>query len=71
VVDRPESGDRRGFDAIDCTAFTARLRRSALGWQPGSVIEVTGALRRRFWRGSAGLASICEVHVTAAGKVSS
>jgi single-strand DNA-binding protein len=69
VVDRPPGDERRTFDAIDCTAFAARVRRSALGWQPGSTVEVSGALRRRFWRGSGGLASTYEVHVATAVKL--
>jgi single-strand DNA-binding protein len=68
VVDRPEGGPRRSFDAIDCTAFAARIRRSALSWKPGATIEVAGALRRRFWRGNAGLASTYEVHVASVTK---
>jgi single-strand DNA-binding protein len=70
VVDRPDGGPRRSFDAIDCTAFAARVRRSALAWKPGATIEAAGALRRRFWRGNAGLASTYEVHVTSATKLS-
>ena len=32
------------------------------------VIEVTGSLRRRFWRGSGGVQSRCEVEVATAGR---
>src|SRR5947199_9635846 len=48
--------DRRddGRDVVDCTAWSARIQRSSLGWQKGDVVQVTGALRRRFWRASAG-----------------
>jgi single-strand DNA-binding protein len=66
VVDRPPGVTRAGFDTIDCTAFTARVRRAALGWKPGATVEVTGSLRRRFWRGNGGLASACEVLVATA-----
>lgn len=69
VVDRPDSTAGHGFDTIDCTGFTARLRRAALGWKPGATVEVTGSLRRRFWRGSAGLSSACEVLVATAIKL--
>jgi len=69
VVDRPSTAQRGGIDAIDCVAFAARLRRAALKWQPGEVIEVEGALRRRFWRAGTGTASRFEVEVSRAARV--
>lgn len=41
-------------DTIDCAAWGARVRRSALGWSPGEVVEVEGAMRRRFRRAPGG-----------------
>ena len=67
VVDRPppgrpaSDGPRRTVDALDCVAWTAAARRSALACQVDDVIEVQGALRRRFWRAGGGAASRCEV----------
>lgn len=70
VVDRPaRRAGGASIDTIDCTAWTAGSRRSALSLSPGVVVEVTGALRRRFWRGPAGPASRCEVEVSAIRKV--
>lgn len=66
IVDRPANASRGGIDAIDCVAFPARLRRAAMKWQPGEVIEVEGALRRRFWRTSSGTASRFEIEVSRA-----
>ncbi len=68
VVDRPDQAGARGVDLVDCTTFGSRVRRQALGWQAGDVIEVSGALRRRFWRGAGGLQSRCEVEVATASK---
>ncbi|HVU61751.1 MAG TPA: single-stranded DNA-binding protein [Mycobacteriales bacterium] len=68
IVDRPSDGGRAGIDAIDCVTFGARLRRAAVKWQPGEIIEVEGALRRRFWRSSAGTASRFEVEVSRAAR---
>lgn len=48
---------REGFDTLDVAAWTPKNRRSALSLKPGEWIEVTGAIRRRFWQGPAGLAS--------------
>jgi single-strand DNA-binding protein len=69
VVDRPRDSERTGIDVIDCAAFATRIRRAALKWQPGDVIEVEGALRRRFWRAGAGTASRYEVEVRRAARV--
>jgi single-strand DNA-binding protein len=67
IVDRA-SKDRRKVDVVDCTAFGARVRRQALGWEVDDVIAVTGSLRRRFWRGAGGLQSRCEVEVATASR---
>ena len=58
--------DDEGRDVVDCTAWTARLQRSSLAWQKGDVVEINGAIRRRFWRAAAGLGSATEVEVTSA-----
>ncbi len=63
VVQRPRGGrrGRRGVDAIDVVCWSARSRRSAKAVHLDETIEVDGALRRRFWRSQAGVASLCEV----------
>jgi single-strand DNA-binding protein len=48
---------REGVDTLDIAAWSSRLRRTALSLKPGEWIEVSGAVRRRFWQGPAGLAS--------------
>jgi single-strand DNA-binding protein len=40
----------------------------AARWSAGDMLEIQGALRRRFWRGAGGTASRCEVEVSAAKK---
>ncbi|MCW2616641.1 MAG: hypothetical protein JWN08_3635 [Frankiales bacterium] len=62
---RPTTGD-----TLDCVAWTAGLRRTARGLSDGDVVEVTGALRRRFWRGGAGASSRCEVEAVAVRRLS-
>lgn len=67
VTDRPpghESGQR--VDALECTAWTARLRRSTRSWRAGDLVEVEGAVRRRFFGTPAGRASRVEIEVSAA-----
>ena len=73
VVDRSPSsaGGRRApsVDTIDCIAYKRGVQRLATRWLPGQVIEIRGALRRRFWRGPQGPTSRCEVEVNDAKRV--
>lgn len=71
VVRRPPS-TRAGapsVDTIDCASFRADVRRAAAKWRADDVLEVNGALRRRFWRGGSGAASRTEVEVTSVRRV--
>ena len=54
---------RGTVDAIECAAWSARMRRAVAGWREGDEVEVHGVLRRRFFRTAAGTASRIEVHV--------
>ena len=63
VVARPE-GERPGVDWVDCSVWSGRLRRSVAGWAEGDVVEVQGALRRRFFRASGTPVSKLEVDAT-------
>lgn len=44
-------------DTIECVAWTSRLRRAASRLDDGTVVAVTGSLRRRFSRGAGGAQS--------------
>lgn len=56
VVDRSpgSTASRSTVDVIDCVVWSAAQRRRVLGWSPGDVVEVSGALRRRFYRTAGG-----------------
>jgi single-strand DNA-binding protein len=70
VVDRdPGSGGSARVDTLDCAAFRADARRKLSGWEPGDEVEVTGSLRRRFFRTGGGPASRYEVEVRTAARV--
>jgi single-strand DNA-binding protein len=73
VVDRPPARTPREraptVDAIECNAWLGNVRRTVLGWSPGDVVEVTGALRRRFWRAGAAVVSRTEVEVLRAKRI--
>ena len=58
-------GSRQTTDWVDCVAWGAKPRRSATGWRVGDLVELEGALRRRFYRGEAGRTSRLEVEVLA------
>lgn len=71
VVDRPATALRKAgtadtgrtptIDTIDVACWTADTRRRALSYAGTETVDVTGALRRRFWRGPTGVASRYEV----------
>lgn len=59
-----------GQDTLECTAWSARARRAAAGWQKDDIVEVEGALRRRFWRTPGGApASRYDIEVARARRV--
>jgi single-strand DNA-binding protein len=65
----PVPDGRPAQDTIDCTAWSGRARKSASAWAAGDVVEVEGALRRRFWKTPTALASRCEVEVSRVRRV--
>lgn len=74
VVDRPvqhRTDGRRAptVDALDCVAWRKAVCRSVLAWQVGDTVEVSGALRRRFWRSDRGPVSRTEVEVVRARRI--
>ena len=71
VIRRPTGAARarQPVDTLDCMAWSARSRRCLLSWEPGLLVEVEGAVRRRFRRGPAGLTSRVEIEVTSARRV--
>ena len=71
IVARPPgpARQRQAVDVLDCVAWTPMMRRMLGRWQPGAVVEVRGAIRRRFRRGPAGLTSRVEIEVASARRV--
>jgi single-strand DNA-binding protein len=76
TVDRPPgrllpSGRRAAsVDSLPCAAWDGKVRRTVLRWSEGDVVEVTGALHRRFRRLPDGAAmSAFEVNVAAARRL--
>lgn len=78
IVDRPPVAAARAapppparptVDTLDCASYASVVHRSCASWSPGDVLEVTGALRRRFWRAPTGAASRYEVEVSKARRL--
>lgn len=46
-----------GFDAIDISAWSSKLRRISNSLKVDQWVEVSGSIKRRFWRGTSGLSS--------------
>ena len=68
-VERAE-GERVRVDSLDCATAKARVRQTVSRAQPGDELEVSGSLRRRFWRGAGRLSRRYEVSVVAARIIS-
>lgn len=67
VVPRTGPPSRRAsVDALDCTVWSGRSRRTVAGWRSGDIVSVTGAVRRRFYRAGGGAVSRVEIEVSTA-----
>jgi len=64
VVPRGDRPGRQQVDALECAAWSPRARRSVAAWSADDVVEVRGALRRRFFRAGGAPASRFEVEMT-------
>ena len=70
VVRRPEPRVRgQSTDTLPCTTYDRALQRRVTAWQAGDVVEVEGALQRRFWRTPTGTAVAYEVNCRRGRKV--
>jgi len=62
----PPSAARASVDALDCAVWSGRCRRTVASWRAGDVVEVSGAVRRRFFRAGGGAVSRVEIEVGSA-----
>ena len=54
---------RQTSDWVDCSAWGSRVRRTVSRWDVGDVVELEGALRRRFFRAGDAPSTRLEVEV--------
>lgn len=64
VVPRPEGSSGSRVDTLDVACWGGRVRQAASRLGSGDEVEVTGALRRRFFRAGAATVSRYEVEAT-------
>lgn len=57
AITRPEGG----VDTIDLESWSAKTRRTALSLKDGEWVDISGSIRRRFWKSGEGLASRWQV----------
>lgn len=69
VTRRPRPRRKVSVDTLDCAVWTAGLRRTVERWAVGDTVEVSGALRRRFFRAGGAPVSRVEVEVSRARRV--
>jgi single-strand DNA-binding protein len=70
VVKRPEPRvSKQSSDVLTCITYDRGLQRRVAAWRAGDIVEVEGALQRRFWRTATGTASVCEVNCRKGRKV--
>ncbi|MFC3994531.1 single-stranded DNA-binding protein [Nocardiopsis sediminis] len=48
-------------DPITCVSFHESMQDATRGWRIGDIVQVSGSLRRRFWRTPGGSTSVIEV----------
>lgn len=66
VVDRPPSPRSHStakVDTLPCQSLRRDIRKRVEGLEPGTLVEASGQLRRRFWRAGSGLGSALEIEV--------
>jgi single-strand DNA-binding protein len=64
VVPRYKPTTKTTVDTIDCVTFKPVVKRKASSLAVGDIVDISGAIRRRFWQSGAGVASRVEVEVT-------
>jgi len=72
IVNRDAAALQRSsqrVDTLDCVAWKARVHRTMRSWQAGDEVEVSGAIRRRFFRGATGPVSRVEVEIREAKRI--
>ncbi len=62
---RASEKPRQRVDSLECAVWSGRLKKQVERWEAGDVVEVSGAMRRRFFRAGGATASRVEVELSA------
>lgn len=57
-------------DPITCVSFQQVIEEGTRDWRIGDTVQISGALRRRFWRSPKGAASVVEIEARAVQRIS-
>lgn len=60
---------RDGVDTLDIAAWTVKTRRTGLTLKAEEWVEISGAIRRRFWQAPSGLASRWQIEASAISRI--
>ena len=58
-----------GVDTLDIAAWSAKTRKRGMTLKSGEWVEVSGAVRRRFWQSSTGLASRWQIEASEISRI--
>ena len=67
IVVRRDS--REGVDTLDIAAWSSKSRRKGLSLKPDDWVEISGAVRRRFWKAPSGLASRWQIEASEISRI--
>ena len=56
--------DRQRVDSLDCAVWEGRIKTQVRTWAEGDLVEVAGALRRRFFKAAGATVSRVDVELT-------
>ena len=62
-------GRRQTVDVIDCSGWAPRVQRAMRGWHAGDVVDLRGAVRRRFFQVRGQTAARVEIEVSSARRI--
>lgn len=65
VVPRQAPQTKTTVDTLDCIAYKPVIQRKAEKLAAGQIVELSGEIRRRFWKTGVSVASRVEIEVTA------
>ena len=60
---------REGVDTLDIAAWSAKTRRKSLTLKADEWVEISGAVRRRFWKAPSGLASRWQIEASEISRI--